>query len=216
MCPAQTIKPAAQAILIISTISKEKVVKSLYKTFVFALTLAGLVLSQNLQAAASKEALVYRSAQKTAWIGDPNKNAPHVAYIAIEPNCYYCQLLYRELAPYINSGQLSARWIVGSFLSRTSQGKGAAILESSNPYAALLQNEANYSKDSGEGGAQELTNISAGVKAKLERNNRFLSRYGFGTPVLIYRDKNKNIHVLEGLLSSSTVDQAIKEMDSQY
>lgn len=163
-------------------------------------------------AEASREIQVYNSVKQTDWFFGGKRNAPHSAYVVMEPNCYYCHRMFISLLPYLNSGQFSARWVVGAFSGASSKGKAAAILKSRNPYKSLKINEEQYDKIMGQGGITGDPQVDQQIRARLNRNNRFISRFGLGTPLMIYRDREDKIHVVEGLLGGSTLENIISEM----
>ncbi|MBE8215590.1 MAG: thioredoxin fold domain-containing protein [Endozoicomonadaceae bacterium] len=74
---------------------------------------------------------------KENWflIGSPS--APHQVYFIGEPNCTICHRLYLDLKPFIEQKKLAIRWIMVSFIDKTSLNKAAAILQAKDPVVAL-------------------------------------------------------------------------------
>ncbi len=141
----------------------------------------------------AKSAIV--DAQKSHWIVDGKDSAPHQAYIYLDPNCIYCHLLYKEVFPLIDSGQLQVRWIPVGFLKASSPGKSAALLQPKDPATAddlLRQDELKFDAQKEEGGIKALDNnkTNSAVFDQVSDNTALFNQYGFqGTPTLIYVDK---------------------------
>lgn len=137
------------------------------------------------------------AAKTSAWFVDGKDSAPHQAYIFLDPNCIYCHLLYKEVFPLIDSGQLQVRWIPVGFLKQTSPGKSAALMQASAKNAdtaeqLLRQDELKFDTQKEEGGIQPLSESNKddqGFFKQVAENTVLFNQYGFeGTPTLIYVD----------------------------
>ena len=133
---------------------------------------------------------------KAHWFVDGKDSAPHQVYIAVDPNCIYCHLLYQEVFPLIDSGELQVRWIPVGFLKQTSPGKSAALLNAKDSATAdslLRQDELKFDAKQEEGGIKALDKSDKGADlafTQVSENTAFFNKYGFqGTPTLIYTDK---------------------------
>ncbi|WP_416430816.1 thiol:disulfide interchange protein DsbG [Piscirickettsia salmonis] len=142
-----------------------------------------------------------QEAAKTHWFLEGKEDAPHQIYLVAEPNCSICHMLYKNLQPYIQRGQLSIRWIMVAFLKQNSEGKAAAILSAKNPVALLEQDEKTFDLKTESGGIVPLAenDISVAVKMALKKNMAFFEKNGMqGTPVVIYKNKQGESQVLPG------------------
>lgn len=116
-----------------------------------------------------------------------NKNSKHVIYTFEDPNCIFCHLTDIELKPYIKAG-LQVRLIPVGFLKKSSAGKAAAILQSSDPAQAWEADEAGFNESEEEGAAVPIAHPKASTVKALEVNLKLMQQFGFnGTPGVIYR-----------------------------
>jgi thiol:disulfide interchange protein DsbG len=159
----------------------------------------------------------YANISMTTYVQQGNANAPHKMYAVMDPNCIFCHKLYMALQPYVQSGQLSVRWIVAGFLKSSSQGKALAILGASNPVAALAQNESNFNDSIEEGGIAPMNNPSAAVKAQFTNNMKFVVKSQISaTPVILYKDQNGNSKMSMGGPDAAHLDAFINSLSSQF
>ncbi len=126
--------------------------------------------------------------EKSAHIitGARYKEAKTIIYAFLDPNCGYCNLAARALAPYEAVG-LQVRWIPVAFLDpASSAGKAAAMLQSANPTAALQEHERRYALD--RKGIDPVAPTAA-TRTKLEANIKLMNEMGItGTPAILYKD----------------------------
>lgn len=158
---------------------------------------------------------IFAAAEKTNWVQDGSNNAPHKVYIMIEPNCIACHMLYKEIKPAIQSGQLAVRWIFVSFMKPQSDGQVAAILQNQNPSAAIAMDESKFNEQTETGGAVPVA-VSPATKVKIKQNMDFMSKYNFvGTPVVIYKSNAGSYQVVRGFMPGKANDW-VKEMSNQF
>jgi len=141
---------------------------------------------------------MWRDLDQATWIRDGRSR--QVLYVFFDPNCPYCQRVYRQARPRVEAGAVELRWIVVGVTTTTSHGKAAAMLESPDPTAALHQNETDFSLATGGlGGIMEEAVPHAETEARLARNLALLRRSGFdGTPALLFRTKTGEVRFLLG------------------
>jgi thiol:disulfide interchange protein DsbG len=150
-------------------------------------------------------------------LGD--KTSKHVIYTFEDPNCIFCHLTDIELKPYIQAG-LQVRLIPVGFLKKSSAGKAAAILQSSNPTKAWEADEAGFNESEEEGAAVPIAHPKAKTVKELETNLRLMQKFGFnGTPGILYKD-GKHWTAMNGMpkiaqLPAITGLPAQKETDPQ-
>ena len=161
---------------------------------------------------------VIMAAQKTSWFAQGNPNAPHQAYVIVEPNCIACHMLHQELMPLIKSGKLYVRWIMVAFLKPDSKAKAAAIFQAKDPAKALDTDQQNFNAKTEEGSIQPAKDIDAKSKANLKANFDFMQKYGFiATPVIIYKDSDGKAQITRGFAPGKALIKMVdgmKKLDS--
>lgn len=75
--------------------------------------------------------------ERAHWISDGKPDAARIAYVFTDPNCPYCNQLWRDARPLVQAGQLQLRHILVGMLRPSSEGKAAAILASRHPSRLL-------------------------------------------------------------------------------
>lgn len=133
--------------------------------------------------------------EKSAYVtmGAKGNAAKSTIYAFYDPNCSFCHLAYKALKNYEGAG-LQVRWVPVAFLGPTSSTKATAILEASNPEAALHENETTN------GGIKPADKVSDAVAKKLEANSKLMQSFGFsGTPGIVYKDKNGKVMTKNGM-----------------
>jgi thiol:disulfide interchange protein DsbG len=152
----------------------------------------------------------FAAASKTNWFVMGKTNAPHKAYMLVEPNCSGCHMAYESLKPMIDSGQLAVRFIVVSFLKPDSEAKAAAILTAKDPAKAFAGDEQGFVMSSESGGIKPLKTVDAATKAKIQTNLNFMQNNHFpATPVLIYKTTAGKYEAQVGFPSDPKAGQAI-------
>ncbi len=143
---------------------------------------------------------LFAQLERSVHITEGQQKAPKsVIYVIFDPNCPFCHLAWKALQPYEKVG-LQVRWVPVAYLSKTSAGKDAAILEAKNRLAAFRENEEKYNVGHMEGGIAPLAKSSAKTIRQLRANNALMRKFGaFGTPAIIWKDKQGKIQMKVGL-----------------
>lgn len=143
---------------------------------------------------------LYPQLDKTGYITEGATQSPKsVIYIFFDPNCPFCHLTWKALQPYEKVG-LQVRWVPVAYLKPDSVGKAAAIMEAKDKTAAFRENEMKYDGPADEGGVKALPKPSAATAAQLQSNMVLMQKFGaFGTPALIWKDKNGHVQMKAGL-----------------
>lgn len=119
-----------------------------------------------------------------------------VLYDFFDPNCPYCHMLYARLQALIGPYHLTLREIPVAYLTPSSTGKAAALLEAKNPRQALAKSQADYSWKTGSG----ITPIrpNAATKRILASNLSLDVRAaGFPlVPILVYQKTDGTIRII--------------------
>jgi len=125
---------------------------------------------------------------KSAYLIEGAKSPKSIAYVFLDANCIFCHLAWKAFQPYEKVG-LQVRWLPVAFLKPDSAGKGAALLTAKDPEAALALNETKFDESSETGGIPAMTQIPAGISAKLDENAKLMREMGFqGTPAVVFKD----------------------------
>ncbi|HEV2110634.1 MAG TPA: thiol:disulfide interchange protein DsbG [Gammaproteobacteria bacterium] len=122
------------------------------------------------------------------WLVEDGVAAAPLIYVYADPNCIYCNKLWNELRPYVQSGKVRVRWALLAFLKPTSKGRAAAILAAHDRDAALAEDELKFDKDHEEGGIAELKPVSPDIDTVLKiHNEQMIDAGGAGTPTLVFK-----------------------------
>lgn len=167
----------------------------------------------------------YQDAADTSYFTDGNDNAPHKAYVIIDPNCIFCHVLYQQIKPLIDNGQLQVRWIPVAFRDPTSPGKAAALLNAGSDAAAdklMQQNESSFNDQSESGGITPLApnpndaNLTAAFN-KVNQNTAYFSKYGFqGTPTILYKQGDGKVMMVPGMPRGQAFQDMINNMGASW
>ena len=163
----------------------------------FAFGLFGGALATNDKESRIASALA--DAPKSTWVAQGQEQ--RIIYIIVDANCGYCQLLYKNLQPFIASHNLQLRWVPVAIVDPTSLGKAAAILQAKDPRAALDYNETHYNTKTFTGGiAEEIP--TATTEARLRANEALLNRVGIPVvPTMLFVAKTGEAMMIQGALS---------------
>ena len=130
-------------------------------------------------------------------------------YVFMDPNCPYCHKLFERLQPQIGPNNLTVHWIVVGILRRTSPGKAVAILGAPDPLRALKTNEYHFHLATG-GGAIRPVPVAGRAGQELRMNEHLFNEAGAdGVPVLLYRNVQGKVVMLQGLSPSAAALQHV-------
>ena len=125
------------------------------------------------------------------WLVDEGSSSAPLMYVYLDSNCSYCNKLWNEIRPYVESGKVHVRWALLSFLKTTSTGRGAAILAANNRAAALAENETRFDHKTEEGGIPELSPVPIEIGSALQTHTQQMNDAGgVGTPTLVIHRKD--------------------------
>lgn len=159
---------------------------------------------------------MWKQAEASHWIADGQAKAPRTVYVFTDPNCPYCNKLWADARPWVDSGKVVLRHIMVGILTPTSAGKAAALLADKDPAAALLAYERGHSAENaktlssgrpkplGDSGIKPLASIPAAIQAKLEANEKLMAQWGLqATPAVIWRDSAGLVQMRSGAPESA-------------
>ena len=117
--------------------------------------------------------------------GDPK--APPL-YVFADPNCIYCNKLWNDIRPFVDSGQVCIHWVMVSFLKQSSDGRATAILAAKDRLAAFTLDESKFDKAHEEGGIPPLEPMPVEIHGALMTHGTVMfGAGGQGTPFMVYR-----------------------------
>ena len=167
----------------------------------------------------------YQDAATLAWFTAGSDSAPHKAYMIFDPNCVYCHLLYKQVQPLIDKGQLQVRWIPVAFRDPSSPGKAAAMLNAGSDAASdklLQQNEDGFNDQSESGGLAPLAPnpsdpVITAVFTKVTQNTAYFTKYGFqGTPTILFKQSDGKVVMIPGMPRDQAFQDMINSMGSSW
>jgi len=125
-------------------------------------------------------------------------NSKTVVYDFFDPKCPYCLDAFVKEMPFVNSGRIAVRFVPVGFLTPSSFGKAAFLLESPNPQAALFSDMRGVSRDDS-GGVPALSSPSPGIRAALQHNQELLEQTGSDlVPDLVFRLPDGHVGMIRG------------------
>ena len=142
--------------------------------------------------------------ERTHWIGDGRPDAARIAYVFTDPNCPYCNQLWRDARPLVQAGQLQLRHILVGILRPSSQGKAAAILAAKSPEQALASHALAYADASGKNpdtlGIAPLQRIPLSARDALANNVSLMNSMGLrATPATIWKNAQGLVQTRTGM-----------------
>lgn len=147
---------------------------------------------------------LWNDLEHTHWIGDGKPDAPQIAYVFTDPNCPYCNQLWRDARPLVQSGQLQLRHILVGILRPSSQGKAAAILAAKAPEQALASHALAYAdahgKNPDQAGIAALQRIPLSARDALANNLSLMNSMGLrATPATIWKNAQGLVQTRTGM-----------------
>jgi len=128
-----------------------------------------------------------------------------VIYEFFDPNCLYCAKAFLLESPFVDNGKLTVRYVPVGFLTDSSFGKAAAILQAKNPQEAMENNYMDLLK-TGHTAISSATATKA-TRSVLRQNEKiFISTGATTLPELVYRLSDGKVDVFRGELSTKQLD----------
>jgi thiol:disulfide interchange protein DsbG len=148
---------------------------------------------------------------RSHWIASGAKSSARVVYVFTDPNCPYCDDLWKAMKS-ARAPAVQIRYLLVAVINADSMGKDAAILESSDPAASLEKNERNFShggiapKVTPQPATRETVSFNADLMAALKI---------YGTPGLVYLDERNELRVFSGMPDSEQLRMIVGKRASQ-
>lgn len=135
----------------------------------------------------------YSKLKKSVTI-QTGKKSENPVFIFLDPNCVFCNYVYRAAEPYIKAGA-DIRWVPVAFLRPDSAGKLAAIMNAADPAAALAHHEQTYKS-----GGIKPVEPKPDQRAAYDANNALMSEIGAsGTPAIVYKTAKGEVQFIGGM-----------------
>jgi thiol:disulfide interchange protein DsbG len=135
---------------------------------------------------------------RAKWIGSGPKSAARTVYVFTDPNCPFCNDLWKALKT-ARAPDVQIRYLLVAVISPDSRGKDAAILESPDPAAALEAGERNFDK----GGVAPKSTVQPATAEAVSANEALMGAlHIYGTPGLVYLDASGAVKVFAGMPDS--------------
>lgn len=145
-------------------------------------------------AAPSTDDTVWAALENAHWFAEGAEEPERTVYVFVDPQCPYCNLLWRASQPYLEQG-LQVRNVVVAYLSPESTEQAAAILSANDPEAVHEHHQEAFR----DGGLQAEAITEQGRRA-LAANNELLGALGVpATPAIYYRDEDGRVRRVIGL-----------------
>lgn len=145
--------------------------------------------------------------ESSHWVREGAEDAKRVVYVFLDPQCPYCNLLWRASQPYVRAG-LEVRTVVVAYLTPRSTRQAAAILGAEDPQAMLTRHENAYRN----GGIRPVRITDEGKQA-VDANNALFTELDIpATPAIYYRDKDGRVKRVIGLPGLSTLASEVFRM----
>ncbi|KPV39439.1 hypothetical protein AN478_09700 [Thiohalorhabdus denitrificans] len=129
------------------------------------------------------------------WVAEGAEDPKRVAYVFTDPNCPYCNALWKANQPYYEEG-LQVRYLPVAMLKESSLGKATAILSAEDPAEAMGRHERSF----GEGGIDPVPAPEGPEARKVHANTQLMQELGVrGTPAVFYRTGSGGVKSVSGM-----------------
>ena len=129
------------------------------------------------------------------WIGSGAKSAARVVYVFLDPNCPYCNDLWKAMKT-ARAPEVQIRYLLVAVIDAESRGKDATILEAADPAAALEKSERNFDR----GGVAPQATVQPATAETISVNEALMQAlHLYGTPGLVYLDQHDEVKVFGGM-----------------
>lgn len=139
---------------------------------------------------------LWQALAKTTWIAEGAAKPERIVYVFTDTECPFCHKLWLALQPHLQRDKLQVRDVIVAVIAPESLTRAAAVLGASDPAATWHIHELAF----GHSPVKPLGSVNPRMRARIEANTALMTRLGaFGTPAIVYKDKNGGIHMVLGL-----------------
>lgn len=148
----------------------------------------------------------WQALANSTWIAEGAVHPERVVYVFSDTECPYCHRLWQQVQPLLAGGKVQVRYVMVAVIRPESLGRAAAVLSARDPAGALRRHETNY----GHSPITVMQHVPEAMAAKIDANNRLMDAFGVsGTPAIVWRDADGNLHLLDGMPSEAAHLKAI-------
>lgn len=157
---------------------------------------------------------VWARLEDSAWIADGQADAARKVYVFTDMNCPYCNKLWMDARPWVESGKVQLRHVLVGVIKPNSAAK-AAVLAGDNPSAMLAQHARLHTQDTmkalragraralDDRGVQPLQDIPPVVQQQLDGNQALMASLALhATPAMVWRAEDGAIKTQMGASDS--------------
>ena len=170
--------------------------KLLVGSMLFAVLCTNICAAGNWQAVpGSSSAGWIEQLSQAHWIAAGARATNRVVYVFSDPNCPYCNDLWKALQVK-RAADVQLRYLLVAVIDDDSRAKDAAILESQDPVATFDAQERSYAS----GGIPGKASIQPATAKTIAANELLMSAlHIYGTPGLIYLDEHNQVRLFVGM-----------------
>jgi len=144
----------------------------------------------------------WRKLGRTKWIAQGSTRPGRIVYVFTDTECTYCHALWLAVQPYLHHGHVQMRSILVAVIAPQSLTRGAAVLASANPAAAMRRHEQAF----GRSPIAPLASVPARIRAEFAANERLMNSLdAFATPAIVYRDAAGRLRMALGMPDPATM-----------
>jgi thiol:disulfide interchange protein DsbG len=147
-----------------------------------------------------------------------------IIYDFTDTNCPYCHLIYAAEAHLIHEGKLTVRYVPVAIIKPSSMPEAAAILEATNPRAALQDAEQEIGNSMTTGKPANLPHATDAIGEapqktieaikKIEVNDHFLQEINVNElPDIIYLPKKGKLALITGFVSQKQLSALLPQLE---
>lgn len=126
-------------------------------------------------------------AQKASQVGFVVGKSGPIITAFVDPNCYWCHVLYTKINPLVEAGKVRVRYVVIAAIKPSSPARAAAILAAKDPAKAMKLDEEKFNVKAEEGGISPLKTPDPAAEAQVRANTALMASAGkVSTPGLLY------------------------------
>lgn len=126
--------------------------------------------------------------EQAEWFAEGADDPERVVYVFLDPQCPYCNLLWKASLPYLEEG-LQVRNIVVSYLTPKSEPQAETILSAENPTEMHEHHQERYK----EGGIEPGEATEEGQRTLAANNALFDELEIPATPAIYFKDENGEV-----------------------
>lgn len=136
---------------------------------------------------------IWDKVEQSHWIADGEDSAPRKVYVFTDVNCGFCNRLWVEARPWVESGKVQLRHIMVGIIRENSVGKAATVLADSNPTRRLAAHATYVTSGRPDGlKAGEIASmdvIPAEIQSQISSHHALMASLGLqATPAMVWID----------------------------